>query len=71
MLKDVPLAPKFSMRDLAEFSWGKSGSDLKEMCGNASRLPVRELLRHAGGDVTRVARIQDRVRTRMYTVPHR
>ncbi|KAN0130248.1 AAA domain containing protein [Lactarius tabidus] len=58
MLKDVQLAPDFSMRALAEFSWGKSGSDLKEMCRNASMLPVRELLRQAGGDVTHLARIQ-------------
>lgn len=63
MLKDVPLAPNFPMRALAEFSWGKSGSDLKEMCRNASMLPVRELLRQADGDVALIARMQDKVRT--------
>jgi SpoVK/Ycf46/Vps4 family AAA+-type ATPase len=68
MLKDVQLAPDFSMRALAEFSWGKSGSDLKEMCRNASMLPVRELLRQAGGDVTHLARIQAMVRTRLLSV---
>lgn len=63
MLADVPLAPNFSMQTLAEFSWGKSGSDLKEMCRNASMLPVRELLRQADGDVALIARMQDKVRT--------
>ena len=64
MLKDVPLAPNFPMRDLAEASRGKSGSDLKELCRNAAMLPVRELVRQAKGDVELLARTQDEVRTR-------
>ena len=52
------------MRDLAEASRGKSGSDLKELCRNAAMLPVRELVRQAKGDVELLARTQDEVRTR-------
>jgi len=59
MLKGVPLAPNFPMRVLAEFSRGKSGSDLKELCRNAAMLPVRELVRQAKGDVAFLARSQD------------
>ncbi|KAI9453254.1 P-loop containing nucleoside triphosphate hydrolase protein [Lactarius psammicola] len=59
ILKDVPLAPNFPMRALAEYSRGKSGSDLKELCRNAAMLPVRELVRQANGDVALLARIQD------------
>ena len=65
MLKGVRLAPNFPMRALAEYSSGKSGSDLKELCRNAAMLPSRELLRRANGDVTLLARIQDKVRTRL------
>ena len=68
MLKDTPLAPNFPMRALAEFSSGKSGSDLKEMCRNASMLPVRERLRQADGDVALLARMQARVCTRRFSV---
>ncbi|KAH9975361.1 P-loop containing nucleoside triphosphate hydrolase protein [Lactifluus volemus] len=56
ILKDVPLAPKFPMRTLAEFSDGKSGSDLRELCRNASMIPAREIIRNARGDVTHLAR---------------
>ncbi len=68
MLKDMPLAPNFPMRALAEYSRGKSGSDLKELCRNAAMLPVRELVRQANGDVTLLARGQDEVRTRLLSV---
>ncbi|KAN0124159.1 P-loop containing nucleoside triphosphate hydrolase protein [Lactarius tabidus] len=60
LLEGVPLAPNFSVRALAESSEGKSGSDLKEICRNASMLPTRELLRQAGGDINDLARIQAR-----------
>ncbi len=62
MLRDVPLAPGFPIRILAEYSKGKSGSDLKELCRNAAMLPVRELVRQANGDVARLARDQNEVR---------
>lgn len=68
MLKDTPLAPNFPMRALAEFSMGKSGSDLKEMCRNASMLPVREHLREADGDVALLVHMQDKVCTRRLSV---
>ncbi|KAH9970752.1 P-loop containing nucleoside triphosphate hydrolase protein [Lactifluus volemus] len=58
MLRDVPLSPNFPMRLLAEYSKGKSGSDLKELCRNAAMLPVRELVRKAHGDVAQLARGQ-------------
>jgi ATPase family AAA domain-containing protein 1 len=56
MLRDVPLASNFPIRLLAEYSKGKSGSDLKELCRNAAMLPVRELVRKAHGDVAQLAR---------------
>jgi len=59
MLKDVPLAPDFPIRILAEHSKGKSGSELKELCRNAAMLPVRELVRKVHGDVTLLARGQE------------
>jgi SpoVK/Ycf46/Vps4 family AAA+-type ATPase len=62
MLKDVQLTPGFPMQVLAEHSWGKSGSDLKELCRNAAMLPVRELVRKANGDFARLARGQKEVR---------
>lgn len=68
MLKGVPLAPNFPMHILAEFSRGKSGSDLKELCRNAAMLPVRELVRQAKGDVALLARSQDEVRIRLLSV---
>ena len=68
MLKGVPLAPNFPMQILAEYSRGKSGSDLKELCRNAAMLPVRELVRQAKGDVTLLARSQDEVRNRRPSV---
>jgi len=58
MLRDVKLAPGFPMRALAEYSRGKSGSDLKEFCRNAAMLPVRELVRGANGDFARLAQGQ-------------
>jgi ATPase family AAA domain-containing protein 1 len=61
MLKDVSLVPNFPIRVLAEYSKGKSGSDLKELCRNAAMLPVRELVRKARGDVTLLARGQEEV----------
>jgi hypothetical protein len=68
LLEGVPLAPNFSVRALAESSEGKSGSDLKEICRNASMLPTRELLRQAGGDINDLARIQARVRAHLLPV---
>ena len=68
MLKDVPLAPDFPMRALAEYSRGKSGSDLKELCRNAAMLPVRELVRQAKGDVALLVSSQDEVSTRLLSV---
>ena len=62
MLRDVPLAPGFPMRSLADRAMGKSGSDLKELCRNAAMVPVRELVRMANGDVALLARGQEEVR---------
>lgn len=62
MLRDVPLAPGFPIRLLAEHAMGKSGSDLKEVCRNAAMVPVRELVRKANGDVALLARGQEEVR---------
>ncbi|KAH9960126.1 AAA-domain-containing protein [Russula dissimulans] len=59
MLREIPLAPNFPMRFLAEYSGGKSGSDLKEVCRNAAMVPVRELVRKANGDVAVLARGQE------------
>jgi SpoVK/Ycf46/Vps4 family AAA+-type ATPase len=59
MLRDVPLAPNFPMRGLAEHARGKSGSDLKELCRNAVMMPVRELIHDANGDVARLAQGQE------------
>lgn len=64
MLRDVPLAPNFSMRALADYARRKSGSDLKEMCRNAAMLPVRELVRKANGDVALLASTQEDVSLR-------
>jgi len=63
MLRDIPLAPNFPMRHLAEYAQGKSGSDLKELCRNAAMVPVRELVRKANGDVAVLARGQEEVRS--------
>ena len=65
MLRDVPLAPNFPMRGLAEHARGKSGSDLKELCRNAVMMPVRELIHDANGDVARLAQGQEEVRWRL------
>ena len=64
MLKDIQLASSFPMRALAEYSSGKSGSDLKELCRNAAMLPVRELVRKANGDFARLAQDQKEVHMR-------
>lgn len=64
MLREVQLAPDFPVRALAEYSSGKSGSDLKELCRNAAMLPVRELVRTANGDFARLAQDQKEVRVR-------
>lgn len=64
MLRDIQLAPGFPMRALAEYSRGKSGSDLKELCRNAAMFPVRELVRKANGDFARLAQGQKEVRLR-------
>ncbi|KAI0060453.1 ATPase [Artomyces pyxidatus] len=55
MLKDVPLAPDFPLRALAEHAENLSGSDLKELCRNAAMVPVREYVRKAGGDASLLA----------------
>jgi SpoVK/Ycf46/Vps4 family AAA+-type ATPase len=62
MLREIQLAPGFPLRALAEYSRGKSGSDLKELCRNAAMLPVRELVRKANGDFARLAQSQKEVR---------
>lgn len=64
MLRDVQLAPDFPMRALAEYSGGKSGSDLKELCRSAAMLPVREFVRKANGDFARLAQGQKEVSLR-------
>ncbi|KAI9442940.1 AAA-domain-containing protein [Lactarius indigo] len=64
LLRDVPLSPRFPMRILAEYSRGKSGSDLKELCRDAAMLPVRELVCQGNGDISLLARGKGKVRTR-------
>jgi ATPase family AAA domain-containing protein 1 len=64
MLRDVQLAPGFPVQVLAEYSSGKSGSDLKELCRSAAMLPVRELVRKANGDFARMVQGQKEVRLR-------
>jgi len=70
MLRDVQLSPGFPIRALAEYSRGKSGSDLKELCRNAAMLPVRELVRKANGDFARLAQGQKEVRLRFIWPVH-
>jgi len=59
MLRDIPLVPNFPMRLLAEYSQGRSGSDLRELCRSAAMVPVRELVRKANGDIAVLARGQE------------
>ncbi|KAF8477947.1 AAA-domain-containing protein [Russula ochroleuca] len=59
MLRDVPLAPNFPVRLLADYARGRSGSDMKELCRNAAMVPVRELVRDTKGDFARLAQGQE------------
>jgi ATPase family AAA domain-containing protein 1 len=45
LLKKASLAPGFSIDRLVSATEGFSGSDIKEMCRNASMVPLREYLR--------------------------
>ena len=47
MLKDTKLALNFQMEQLASYTNGHSGSDLRELCRNAAMVPVREYVRSA------------------------
>ncbi|KAH9175568.1 ATPase [Lactarius sanguifluus] len=68
LLRDVPRAPNFPTRVLAECLRGKSGSDLKELCLNAAMLPVHELVRQANGDFTILARQDEGLELRPLTI---
>lgn len=63
MLQDVSLSPNLSLRKLAEYSDGQSGSDLKELCRNAAMMPVREYVRNSGGDPEIMRKAQEEVRS--------
>lgn len=45
MLRDIKLAPSFSLDTLVRRTDGLSGSDLKETCRNAAMVPVRDYMR--------------------------
>lgn len=62
MLQDVSLSPSLSLRKLAEYADGQSGSDLKELCRNAAMMPVREYVRNSGGDPEIMRKAQEEVR---------
>ncbi|KAA1472204.1 ATPase [Dentipellis sp. KUC8613] len=59
MLKDMTLAPDFSIRQLAHLAEGLSGSDLKELCRSAAMKPVSEYVRQADGDVQVLMKSQE------------
>jgi SpoVK/Ycf46/Vps4 family AAA+-type ATPase len=70
MLRDVPLAPNFPVRLLADYARGRSGSDMKELCRNAAMVPVRELVRDTKGDFARLAQGQEEVRLHFPRLVH-
>lgn len=51
MLKEEILDAKLTVREIARCTAGYSGSDLKEMCRNASFIPVQELIRKHDGKI--------------------
>lgn len=63
ILKDVPVEPDFSFRDVAAVTDGYSGSDLKELCRAAMLQPAREAMRRARRGAPR-----DKQRLRALTV---
>lgn len=69
MLQDVSLSPNLSLRKLAEYADGQSGSDLKELCRNAAMMPVREYVRNSGGDPDIMRKAQEEVRSLSHHSP--
>jgi SpoVK/Ycf46/Vps4 family AAA+-type ATPase len=45
------LGPKLTIKEIARCTAGYSGSDLKEMCRNASFVPIQELIRKHQGNI--------------------
>ncbi|KAH8986054.1 ATPase [Lactarius hatsudake] len=68
LLRDVPRAPNFPTRLLAECLKGKSGSDLKNLCQSAAMLPVHELVRQVYDDFTLLARKGEGLELRPLTI---
>lgn len=54
--------PESSVNSLAEATVGFSGSDLKEMCRDASMMPLREYMRQRGGDHADMVKGMEEVR---------
>ncbi|KAH9018130.1 AAA-domain-containing protein [Lactarius hengduanensis] len=68
LLRDVPRAPNFPIRVLAECLKGKSGSDLKDLCRSAAMLPVHEFVRQVYGGPTLLARKGEGLELRPLTI---
>ncbi|KAH8986736.1 ATPase [Lactarius akahatsu] len=68
LLRDVPRAPNFPIRVLAECLRGKSGRYLKDLCRSAAMLPVHEYVRQANGDFTLLARQDEGLELRPLTI---
>jgi ATPase family AAA domain-containing protein 1 len=51
LLKNASLAPDFSLDRLVAATEGYSGSDIKELCRNASMIPLREYLKVHGKEL--------------------
>jgi ATPase family AAA domain-containing protein 1 len=51
LLKKATLAPDFSIDRVVAATEGYSGSDIKEMCRNASMIPLREYLKVHGKEL--------------------
>jgi ATP-dependent 26S proteasome regulatory subunit len=61
MLKETELEVDFPLGELARRTDGLSGSDLKELCRNASIVPVREYMKRMEGDPSALAKMKSEV----------